>query len=670
MKLISVLAFAINRFAMGSGDCPNDLATCIDMCPADIFKLCLQSCQKRCAPSDTGDFLRHAIGGSQAQGKFALLEPNPDYLIWDTEPNPYTTAYDFSPEALFGWLKVPVRHDDVIRYDEESPFLCLRVVVKPARKQPARLGPILLHCGGPGSGAECAGGYGLARLMELNSSALVGPPLSEDYDYWSISQRGMNQLAVDSVCPFMDADDRDVKIWPQVQCRDKISELAARSGVEAVLELMDGEAGVATWNSTIKHVLDGPAADIFGVPFYNETWVRWFYRTSKLQLHLCYHDDKYSTMTAAGRSYNLLDYMGTENLAYDIETFRKAIGASKMSIYGVSYGTMVSSVYATMFPEKVHRLIIDGHMGLDPEVMSYANWVGESTEAAWTGLSEACDASVMGGGPVEKRCPAAPGATGKLHSILHASAASTTQAQFNAVAAFNAFGELYHPAVPCAYELLNCINNLYLGKNLSESSCVFDTDCQMQDTLPEFQWQQVATKYTQGSFSAVLGNDYAGRFTEQTFMEWWRKTKSEQPLGLTRSLPCSSPAMWPGLPRPQPPVGDTTLTPLIIGNLHDAQTPYHNSQKMRSAFPSGRMLTWQGYGHGLQIPHNVDAIVKQFEEETQDGILPTYSNDVAKLLCVRVALQYLKNGTLPRDYVCKAAVPAMTGPTTTPSLMV
>jgi len=83
---------------------------------------------------------------------------------------------------------------------------------------------------------------------------------------------------------------------------------------------------------------------------------------------------------------------------------------------------------------------------------------------------------------------------------------------------------------------------------------------------------------------------------------------------------------------------------------------------MKSAFPSGRLLTWQGYGHGLQIPWNVTATVKRFEEETQHGMLPTYSNDVAKLLCMRVALQYLKDGSLPRDYVCTAAAPAMTGP--------
>merc|ERR1719261_332360 len=99
-------------------------------------------------------------------------------------------------------------------------------------------------------------------------------------------------------------------------------------------------------------------------------------------------------------------------------------------------------------------------MGPDPDMSSFANWVGQSTEATWTGLSEACDATLMGDGPVRHRCPAAPGATGKLYDILHASKTSTRQAQLNAIAAFGALNEVYDPAVPCAYELMNCINNL------------------------------------------------------------------------------------------------------------------------------------------------------------------------------------------------------------------
>ena len=45
------------------------------------------------------------------------------------------------------------------------------------RLQPAKLGPILLHCGGPGSAADCAEMWG--KWFELNSTYLVGNPLSD-----------------------------------------------------------------------------------------------------------------------------------------------------------------------------------------------------------------------------------------------------------------------------------------------------------------------------------------------------------------------------------------------------------------------------------------------------------------------------------------------------------
>merc|ERR1712159_44677 len=44
-----------------SGDCPGgSLSNCIDMCPADVFAPCVQSCQKRCPSS----VVREAIVGS------------------------------------------------------------------------------------------------------------------------------------------------------------------------------------------------------------------------------------------------------------------------------------------------------------------------------------------------------------------------------------------------------------------------------------------------------------------------------------------------------------------------------------------------------------------------------------------------------------------------------
>ena len=88
---------------------------------------------------------------------------------------------------------------------------------------------------------------------------------------------------------------------------------------------------------------------------------------------------------------------------------------------------------------------------------------------------------------------------------------------------------------------------------------------------------------------------------------------------------------------------------------------------MLISFPSGCLLTSQFYGHGLQGPTNYTAVVTQYEEEIKKGVTPSYTNDIAKLLCVKVALEYLKNGTLPRHHLCQAPGPKQTWPGVTTS---
>ncbi|CAK0870749.1 unnamed protein product [Prorocentrum cordatum] len=113
-----------------------------------------------------------------SNGGFSTLSPDPDTLIWDpTEPaNPVDAVF---PGFLSGWLKVPVSQDPYTSKYEKPPQACLRVIMKPAAKQPAKHGSILLHCGGPGSDASCA--FRVGEYLEVNSSYMVGPPVSEDY---------------------------------------------------------------------------------------------------------------------------------------------------------------------------------------------------------------------------------------------------------------------------------------------------------------------------------------------------------------------------------------------------------------------------------------------------------------------------------------------------------
>lgn len=57
----------------------------------------------------------------------------------------------------------------------------------------------------------------------------------------------------------------------------------------------------------------------------------------------------------------------TENTARDWEQVRIALGEDRISILGLSYGTLLGSTYATLFPAQVDRLVLDS--AVDPSLM-------------------------------------------------------------------------------------------------------------------------------------------------------------------------------------------------------------------------------------------------------------------------------------------------------------
>jgi pimeloyl-ACP methyl ester carboxylesterase len=56
----------------------------------------------------------------------------------------------------------------------------------------------------------------------------------------------------------------------------------------------------------------------------------------------------------------LLDHIKTTDTVQDMDTIRRALGADKISFYGFSYGTYLGQVYATLHPDRVHRMVLDG----------------------------------------------------------------------------------------------------------------------------------------------------------------------------------------------------------------------------------------------------------------------------------------------------------------------
>lgn len=57
---------------------------------------------------------------------------------------------------------------------------------------------------------------------------------------------------------------------------------------------------------------------------------------------------------------DLIDHVGTANVAKDMELVRQAMGEDKLDYFGASYGTHLGAVYAELFPDNVGRFILDG----------------------------------------------------------------------------------------------------------------------------------------------------------------------------------------------------------------------------------------------------------------------------------------------------------------------
>ncbi|MGW0841552.1 alpha/beta hydrolase [Streptomyces sp. NPDC002787] len=56
----------------------------------------------------------------------------------------------------------------------------------------------------------------------------------------------------------------------------------------------------------------------------------------------------------------VLPHIGTLNASRDLDVMRAALGDKKLNYLGFSYGTRLGAVYATQFPRKVGRMVLDG----------------------------------------------------------------------------------------------------------------------------------------------------------------------------------------------------------------------------------------------------------------------------------------------------------------------
>ncbi|MHB8669720.1 MAG: alpha/beta hydrolase [Acidimicrobiales bacterium] len=284
----------------------------------------------------------------------------------------------------------------------------------------------------------------------------------------------------------------------------------------------------------------------------------------------------------------LLSHVSTRETARDLDRIRAALGDSRLSYLGKSYGTVLGATYADLYPDHVRALVLDG--AVDPTL----RW-DEFSRAQAIAFEHQLDAffSDCAG---RRSCP--------------------FWSSGNPGAAFDA--------------LVAQVDRTPLPTNdrtrpLGRSEAVLGVVSALYDKA---QWPVLAQALAQarggnGSGLLAFADDYAGRHPDGTFdnilaannaitcvdQPWPRDDASYSRLAadLARVAPRLGPEVvypatceaWPVPPtgRPGPLTAAGAPPILVVGTLRDPATPYawavHLSQLLRSAV----LLSWDGDGH-------------------------------------------------------------------------
>ncbi|GLW94226.1 alpha/beta hydrolase [Actinokineospora globicatena] len=123
--------------------------------------------------------------------------------------------------------------------------------------------------------------------------------------------------------------------------------------------------------------------------------------TSKLEQTWLTRSKNYAKAcdTAGG---DLLDNVKTTDTVNDIDVLRKALKQEKINFYGFSYGTYLGQVYATLYPERVRRMVLDGNVdarkvwyqanldqdvAFDRNIKVYFDWIAKNNATYKLGKS-------------------------------------------------------------------------------------------------------------------------------------------------------------------------------------------------------------------------------------------------------------------------------------------
>ena len=329
----------------------------------------------------------------------------------------------------------------------------------------------------------------------------------------------------------------------------------------------------------------------------------------------------------------LLDHVGTRDVARDLDVLRATNGNAKLSYLGISYGTYIGALYADLFPDRVGRTVLDS--AVDPSkretdrdaeritfkegvLRQYVEHCRAQSACPLTGSTDEAVAQLAAFvDGLDKNPLTAPGSDATINTqdaIAIIQQLAVAQPDWDGLTAMLTPAMTNHDGTLMA--------KAKQGSNKSSTMTVEEA---------------ASTANRQIMLSTIICNDNPD--TGGTASEWDAQAAAERKAhpffgGISNAMEayCRGWGHHSKTP-PQVTRAEGSAPILVVGITGDVQTIYSWSQSLAGQLDNGHLFTVQGYGHGGAIGN-----------------------------CATTAtIDFLVNGTVPADGATCTAEPKPTG---------
>ncbi len=288
------------------------------------------------------------------------------------------------------------------------------------------------------------------------------------------------------------------------------------------------------------------------------------------------------------RSGELIEHMSTADVAADLDQLRAALGDEQLSYIGFSYGTSIGAVYATLFPERVRALVLDGSVSPSADTEAQLTAQAQGFDRTFASFVDACDA--------DAQCAIGPDSAATIDQT-RARLESSPVVVDTGSGRRELSSDLFDLAIATAL-----YDTTLWGTLATSIADIDDGGAAALLTLvdrqtgrePDGSYDNSSDAQTMVSCADTTERPSVDEATDASE----RIAASSETFGGLTAFGTFSCLDWPMAANPLPTITGTGSAPvLVVGTVGDPATPYEWSEQMSAALEGSVLLTYEGDGH-------------------------------------------------------------------------